>query len=215
MPRRASKPIPERVLNEFYLAVWDLAWSGKCYRSVPPSEFDAGKPFFQQFGIGSNVSRRHGLVVLWSTACALRFSELRRLRVIDVDTQACTVFVSRAKGSNDETLRVEPMLIECTIAWHRRVQIKSHLLLPNEHGKPLNNKVFNRDVAKPLGSMFGIEISHHSFRDTACGIGFANGNDARAVQRFLGHKSAKTTEIYAKKSAPLPMQIPLFAGGAQ
>ena len=215
MPRTASKPIPKRIQSDFFTAMWDLAWHGRFYRAIQPNEFSVHQSFFYQFGAVTDVSRRHGLVVLWSTAAALRFNELARLRLSDVDAHENTVYVARSKKSKSETIHVDSMLVKCTAAWHRRVKINSVLLLPNQHGRKLNNKIFNRDVCEPLGEIFGIQLSHHSFRDTACDLGFGAGGDARAVQRLLGHKSAQTTQIYAEKSAPAPIQIPLFAGDGE
>lgn len=197
--------------------MWDLAWSGRFYRKVDPKSFAATHSFFHSFGSGKRasaiISRRHGLVVLWSTAAALRFHELAKLKITDVDTHESTVFVKRGKGSKSETIPVLPLLIQCTTAWHRFIDIESTLLLPNAQGRKLNNKIFNRDVCAPLGEIFGIELTHHCFRDTACDLGFIENKDPRAVQRLMGHKSAQTTQIYAEKSAPAPIQIPLFAGG--
>jgi site-specific recombinase XerD len=231
--REQTKPIPKRLQNEFYTCMWDLAFSGRFYRKVDPTAFATTTSFFHSFGSGKRssalISRRHGLVVLWSTAAALRFHELAHLKLTDVDPHESTVFVRRGKGSKSETIPVLPLLIQCTAAWHRSLTVEiasrasrhckdvaeltSVLLLPNDNGSRLDNKIFNRDVCGPLGRIFGIKLSHHCFRDTACDLGFEEGKDPRAVQRLMGHKSAQTTQIYADKSAPAPIQIPLFSGG--
>ena len=81
--RTATRPVPENVRSQFYLAVWDLAWSGHFYRHRP----EQCNAFLDRFGSGSILARRHGLTILWLTAMAGRFGELARLLTRAVDGQ--------------------------------------------------------------------------------------------------------------------------------
>lgn len=229
--RAATRPIPEELRRPFYLAAWDLAWSGHFYRHVP-HEADQ---FLQRFGSGSLVARRHGLTILWLTAMAGRFNELARLRLTDVDAMAHAVTVKRSKRGATHAICVDRELVECTAAWHRRLaseaavaevrkttRIKwaeamagSLYLLPNVSGDRINVNVFNRDVAGPLGQLFGLRLSSHCFRDTACQEAMKAVKrdaqlDVRAVQALMGHRSARTTEIYLRKQESNQLRLQLF-----
>lgn len=232
--RSATRPIPEDLRRQFYLAIWDLAWSGHFYQ--PTLAASATSAFLSRFGSGSIVARRHGLTILWLTALAGRFNELAKLQVADVDGES--VSLARSKGGKEHTLTVDRELLQCTAAWHKRVgliavgdskasyrvrewakaMLASPQLLPSSTGGRLNVNVFNRDVASPLGWLFGIKLSSHCFRDTACQEAMRlvkrDANlDVRAVQAFLGHSSVRTTEYYLRKQQTEQICLPLNFSG--
>lgn len=219
--RKATRPIPEAMRTEIYMAVWDLAWSGHFYRTCPPG----AAPFLRRFGSGSLVARRHGLTILWLTALAGRFNELASLRLSDIDGNV--VNLQRSKRGARHAIVVDEDLIHCTAAWHNRLgqfavdhprrgvpAHRSVYLLPNHHGGQINCNVFNRDVAGPLGELWGLRLSSHCFRDTACQeamrlVKHDASLDVRAVQALMGHRSARTTEIYLRKQQSSQLCIPL------
>lgn len=218
--RAATRPIPPELRSPIYLAAWDLAWCGHFYR-VQPENCD---PFIARFGAGSLIARRHGLTILWLTALAGRFNELANLRLSDIDGN--TVQLQRSKRGAAHPIAVDPQLVQCTAAWHNRIGAeqrktytaqlmhRSPYLLPSNRGGRLNVNVFNRDVAGPLGALFGLRLSSHCFRDTACQEAMrlvkADANlDVRAVQALMGHRSARTTEIYLRKQEAAQLCIPL------
>lgn len=229
--RAATRPIPVDVRPALYLAAWDLAWSGHFYR-MAPGDCDS---FLQRFGSGSIVARRHGLTILWLTAIAGRFNELARLTAEDVE--GVTVELQRSKRGAKHGITVDTSLIECTAAWHRKVgqiaaddlvwqnkqtrwcaaMLSSQYLLPSVSGGRLNCDVFNRDVARPFGELFGIRLTSHCFRDTACQQAMAavkrDANlDVRAVQALMGHKSIRTTEVYLRKQQNEQLCLSLTGG---
>jgi integrase len=226
--RSATRPIPAALRETFYLSVWDLAWSGHFYRHVP----DGANQFLQRFGSGSLIARRHGLTILWLTALAGRFNELASLLVHDVSGD--TVELRRSKRGAVHVIRIDPELLEATKAWHARLMCRhtrlmtdgrasfeamanSPYLLPSITGSRLNVNVFNRDVAGPLGRLFGCKLSSHSFRDTACqeAMQLVKGDanlDVRAVQALMGHRSIRTTEIYLRKQQSEQLCLSLFSG---
>lgn len=226
--RSATRPVPESVRSQFYLAVWDLAWSGHFYRHRP----ELGDAFLDRFGTGSILARRHGLTILWLTAMAGRFNELAGLQARDVDGQ--TVTVHRSKGGAQHVITVDGELLQCTAAWHNRVNaimagrhkasrrvrkwaeaiVNSPYLLPANNGRQINVNVFNRDVMGPLGQLFGFKLSSHCCRDTACQEAMRMVKrdaslDSRAVQTLLGHKSIRTTEQYLAKQQSEQLCLPL------
>lgn len=230
MTRKATRPIPPETRSAFYLAVWDLAWMGHFYRQTP-GDSDA---FLTRFGSGSIVARRHGLTILWLTAIAGRFNELASLRAKDVDSRC--VQLQRSKGGASHGLTVDADLVQCTTAWHNRVgQVAmaegrsreaqwcrtmrdSEYLLPSVRGGRLSCDVFNRDVAGPLGQLFGCRLSSHCFRDTACQQAMEDVRrdaslDVRSVQAFMGHKSVRTTEVYLRKQQNEQLCLSLDGGG--
>jgi integrase len=72
-------------------------------------------------------------------------------------------------------------------------------LFPNREGGQLDNNAFNLSIARTYRTLLGVRLSSHSFRDTACHLAVAQGATVYEVQRFLGHKTAITTEHYLRK----------------
>jgi integrase len=226
--RAATRPIPPQQREAVYMAVWDLAWSGHFYSTAPTAA-----AFFGRFGSGSMVARRHGLTILWLTALAARFNELASLQVRDVDGTGVTL--QRSKRGSMHVVQVDQTLIDCTRAWHNRVSSvaigdtptrwpkelawcramrDSQFLLPANTGGPMCCNVFNRDVMAPLGDLFGLRLSSHCCRDTACQVAMRLVShdaslDMRAVQAFMGHQSLKTTEYYLRKANASQLCLPL------
>lgn len=198
--RRATMPIPESIREPLYIGAWDLALTG--FMRTPEG----------QWGTGSRIDQRHGLVILWMTALALRFSELQRLRVKDLGPDA--IYVVRSKGGRSAFQSVASRLITITTEW-RAWFLASHLrtdpvpLLPSINGGMLDCNVFNRDVCMPIGQAFGFPLSSHCFRDSACQMAYLQTASVRSVQALLGHQSVKTTEHYLAKQRTAAFQLQL------
>lgn len=220
--RQETRPIPEDQRRAFYRCAWDLAFYGYFYT---PRNSRADQ-FWERLGSGSIIARRHGLTILWLTAMAGRFNELARMYIRDVDGYSVSVY--RSKGSEDHSVAIDPDLIECTTSWHSRVSAiatdkfatgrmkrwcqamdASPYLLPSISGDRMNIDVFNRDVAGPMGELFGFKLSSHCFRDTTCQETMRLTNDVRAVQKIMGHRSVATTEHYLRKQEQQQFFLPL------
>jgi integrase len=198
VPRQATMPIPEEIREAFFLALWDLAYSGRI--QTPQVKW----------GTGHMTYRRHGLVCLWLTMMAGRFSDVRSLRVTDLYTDA--VYLARSKHGRRGMVTVGRPLVELTIAWRTWfvssfLRCDTDLLFPSCKATALSTDVFNRDVAGPLGRAFGFRLSSHCFRDTSCQLHYAQTQNIRAVQAALGHQAVSSTEHYLAKQQAAARQL--------
>jgi integrase len=213
MPRTATIPIPIAKREEFFVAIWDLAWCGCFFRA----KLSDGA-LFEKFGRGSMASRRHGLAILWLVAGAFRFNELASLKYMQVDWSGGTVQIQRSKRGLSPIRSIDRNLIEATLAWRKRFAIRSDLLLPTQFNTELSVNVFNRDVMRPLGSIFGCKLTSHSMRDTASQellrIAESQGLGIKAVQASLGHRNLNSTETYLRKQEVQAIQLDLTTIGA-
>lgn len=209
MTRKATQPIPESIREPFYLAMWDLAYAGAYVRGG----WSIGD---RRFSRARHISQRHALVVLWLTAIAGRFSEVRRLLVADVSRADHSIFVKRSKKGDSGRVTVDPELLRLTLKWRsqRPATLATEWLLPNKEGNQLSNNVFNRDICSRLSDMFEIPLSSHCFRDTACQDAMKQSQSIQATQRLLGHTSARTTDIYVAKLKGERIQLGLYSGSS-
>jgi len=199
--RGPSMPLPRHITETFYTLCWDLV-------SDPVYVLDA-------HGISvrpRHTTRRHALVALWMTACALRFSEMRRLSTADVSKAGRYVYVTRSKGGLSGNVPLAKVLISQTFRWREEKTdtLLSPWLLPSRTGNQLSNNAFNRDAGKLFEVLVGIQITSHCFRCTAAQLAMAQEAKARETQRLLGHKSQATTELYCQKLLTEAFQLGLF-----
>lgn len=201
MSRGPSMPLPSHLMEPFYTLCWELA-------SNP-------EYVLQEHGIRvrpTHTTRRHALAALWMTACALRFSELRRLRASDVSRSGFHAYVTRSKGGLSGHVPLSKTLIATTFAWReeRTETLTSPWLLPSRTGNQLSINSFNRDAGNLFEALLGIKVLSHSFRCTAAQLAIVQGSKAREAQSLLGHKSQHTTELYLQKLATRAFQLSLF-----
>lgn len=207
MGRRPTSPIPEHLVEQFYGLVWDCA--SRCQFTHPLTGKDV------DFGGWSNAMtlRRHAISVLWLTSCALRFSELRRLKAADVSQAGYSAYITRSKGGLSGQVEVAKALVAITFNWRSLDSrlLNSEWLIPSRTGKQLNNNGFNRDACGFFGELFpGVPLTSHCFRDTACQLAMSQAGQVRIVQRLMGHRRATTTEGYLAKQEANSFQLRLY-----
>jgi site-specific recombinase XerD len=103
------------------------------------------------------------------------------------------------KLHNDRYLPLHPTLIEL-IGEYRRQHVDSAnpLLLPNEHGQPLNRYVVARMLDR-IARQAGIGHVHpHKLRHTLATQAINRGMSMEAIAALLGHRSLDMTRRYAR-----------------
>ncbi|MBI5021125.1 MAG: tyrosine-type recombinase/integrase [Ignavibacteriales bacterium] len=138
------------------------------------------------------------LEILFTTG--IRVSELCNLNIDDVDLNKRNIRVL-GKGSrerdiaitNDETI----LVIERYIRLRKRLANGSSPLLLNRCLNRIQPHSI-RSILKNVSSFacLNYKITPHMFRHTVATMLIENGLDTRFVQKFLGHSSILTTQIY-------------------
>lgn len=203
--RRPTAPIPKHLVERFFQVAWDIAADGNYFDPGRQRARLAGRPHFV---------RRHAIACLWLTACAMRFSELARLKAHDVSRAGYSAFIMRSKGGLSGQVELSKRLVSLTFEWRNcgTAEFESEWLIPSSTGKKLSINAFNRDACGMFRSIFPIALTSHCFRDTACQLAIVQGANVRTVQRLLGHRSAITTEHYLRKQQIEAFQLRLFEG---
>lgn len=138
-------------------------------------------------------------------ACGLRASEIINLKLSDVDFDQEILSVT---GKGDKQ-RLVPIGKPALIAINKYV-LKRNRLFGTEHGgylflnirgKRLSRQGMWKILKKYVGdSGWHVNVYPHLFRH-CCGTHmYENGADLRMIQKFLGHTSISTTEIYTQLS---------------
>jgi type 1 fimbriae regulatory protein FimB/type 1 fimbriae regulatory protein FimE len=154
----------------------------------------------------SNASaweNRDATAILIAYRHGLRASELVALRWDDIDLATGRLHARRAKGG---AASVHPIGARESRALRRlqrdmiaAVTMSSPYVFVSERGSPLSVAGYQRMVARAgEAARFNFLIHSHMLRH-GCGYKLANdGQDTRAIQHYLGHRSTASTVRYTQ-----------------
>ena len=139
---------------------------------------------------------RDATAILIAYGHGLRASEVVALRWSDIELQTGRLHVRRAKGG---TPSVHPVSARESRALRRlqRESPASRYVFISERGAPLSVAGYQRMVARTgEAAGFGFLVHSHMLRH-GCGFKLAaDGQDTRAIQAYLGHRSIQSTVRY-------------------
>ncbi|MGM0406212.1 MAG: site-specific tyrosine recombinase/integron integrase [Thermoplasmatota archaeon] len=142
-----------------------------------------------------NIKSRAILVLAYSSG--LRVSEVVSLKVSDLDFTRDSITVKGAKGSKDRITLFSDRA-QRTIKTYIKAEQPDYWLFPGQkEGKHLTARSAQLHFKYALEKTnIKKDVSIHSLRHSFATHLLENGTDIRYIQKLLGHKSTKTTEIY-------------------
>lgn len=154
----------------------------------------------------------------------IRLEEMARLTVHDVDCKNGFLRVNGGKGAKD---RIVPMgnkaadyvreyLGKVRSVWTRENRDERALWLSTRAPHPPIQRQIIAVMVRQSAKAAGLEktVSPHVWRHTCATHLIANGSEAAYVQRLLGHRSLRTTQVYTRVSIPDIKQTYAKAGPA-
>jgi type 1 fimbriae regulatory protein FimB/type 1 fimbriae regulatory protein FimE len=148
-------------------------------------------------------ANRHGhrdaTMILVCYRHGLRSSELVDLRWDQVDFNAGTLAVRRAKKGTPATHPIRGDELRALRRLHREQEPKSPFVFTSERSGPFTTAGFARMLERAgEAADLGFKAHPHMLRH-ACGFALANkGHDTRALQAYLGHKNIQHTVRYTE-----------------
>lgn len=142
----------------------------------------------------------------------IRREEMTRLTLPDVDIRNGFVRVTRGKGQRDRVVPIGQTACEALARYlkdARSVWLKAPRnpgwtdalwLSPIQPHGPIHSEAVALIVFRYARRVLGRNVSPHLWRHTCATQLLSNGANVVYVQRLLGHKSLKTTEIYTRVS---------------
>jgi len=144
---------------------------------------------------GNRYGHRDATAILVAYRHGLRSSELVGMRWNDIELQTGRMHIRRAKAGSAS---VHPISAKESRALRRlQREATSPYVFVSERGAPLSVAGYQRMVARAgEAAGFGFLIHSHMLRH-GCGYKLANdGQDTRAIQAYLGHRSIQSTVRY-------------------
>lgn len=143
----------------------------------------------------SNLKHRALLTAMY--AGGLRVGEATRLKVADIDSRRMTIRVEQGKGRKDRYVMLSPRLLKILRQYWQLRRPKELLFPSRSGGGPLDRATVCRILHKAQNkAAITKPITTHTLRHSFATHLLERGANVRVIQRLLGHRSLRTTEVY-------------------
>ena len=145
-------------------------------------------------------NKKHKIIILMLYGFGLRVGELINIKILDLDFNRRQLTVIKGKGRKDRVLPIPSVLISA-IQKYIKSYLPGEYLITGQNGENYSASSI-QNVVKKLAIRAGIKIrvTPHMLRHCYGTHMLERGTDLRYIQRLMGHKSSKTTEIYTHVS---------------
>ena len=164
-----------------------------------PTEEEVSR-YYQAVWKSKNM--QHVVMIKTLLYTGVRVSELIKIKLSDVDLEACQIRVNKGKGRKDRIV-LFPVQFREVLAVHieNTRKSKASYLFESSWKRPYSDRGVRKILAKYTGAA-GIEhsISPHTLRHFLLTWMKKKGVDDALIQPYSGHESRKSLEIYSKLS---------------
>ena len=150
--------------------------------------------------INSTRNLKHKTVLSTIYSSGLRLSEVVNLKIADIDSERKLIYIRGGKGNKDRTTILSEELLLMLRKYFKIFKPKEWLFegkMGGQYSKSSVQELFYNALRK---SNIDKKLSVHSLRHSFATHLLEQGEDLRFIQKILGHKSSKTTEIYTHVS---------------
>ena len=140
---------------------------------------------------------KHRAILMTTYAAGLRLSEVRHLRVDDIDSQRMVIRIRQAKGHKDRYVMLSPRLLAILRQYWKAVRPRNYLFPGADPDRPINPRTV-QEVCKAALRAAGIKkkVTVHTLRHSFATHLLEAGTDLRTIQILLGHQNLGTTARY-------------------
>ncbi len=140
---------------------------------------------------------KHVALVMLAYSSGLRVSELVRLRPEDLDVERGLLHVRRGKGGRDRYTVLSTRALEAVQVYQAAFPSERWLFPAPNPERHYSTRSVQRIVQR-AAARAGIRkrVTVHTLRHSFATHLLENGTGLRYIQELLGHKSARTTQIY-------------------
>ncbi len=158
--------------------------------------------------ISAKTNIKHRLLLSIIYSAGLRVREAVQLRLKDIHFERGEITVIQGKGFKDRISLLSESVIGLIRVYLQRYDVKDFLFPGEESNSHLSIRsaqlVFKQALKSAgINKNMGIHSLRHSFATHL----LEQGVDLRCIQKLLGHKSVKTTEIYTHVSTTFLKKI--------
>jgi site-specific recombinase XerD len=129
----------------------------------------------------------------------LRVSEVRSLKVCDVDSKRMILRIEQGKGGRDRHAMLSPRLLELLREWWLIARPQGWLFPGRNPVNPITARQLDRVIHLAAGAAeIDKRVSMHTLRHSFATHLLEQNIDIRVIQVLLGHAELKTTALYTQ-----------------
>lgn len=147
---------------------------------------------------------KHKCIIGLGLGCGLRVSETLNLKINDIDSDRMILNINNSKGKKDRIVPFSKKLLDNLRQYYKI--FKPKIFLFNGQKKDKYSSASCNAIVK---NYFGDEFHYHILRHSFATYLLESGVDITIIQKILGHKSPKTTQIYTHLSTDFLKTIEL------
>jgi site-specific recombinase XerD len=142
-------------------------------------------------------NRKHLAIIMVAYSAGLRVGEVVRLKISDIDPERMMIHVRAGKGKKDRYTILSSLALEVMRDYAYYYKPSKWLFPGGREGRHLTERSVQK-VVERAAAKAGIRkhVTTHTLRHSFATHLLENGTDLRYIQELLGHKSARTTQIY-------------------
>jgi len=143
---------------------------------------------------------KHKALIALTYSCGLRRSEVRDMKLEDIDSKQMKVKVVGSKGKKDRYVQLAQNTLDLLRQYYKKEK-PAYWLFEGRNGHQYSvESIYNviRNTAKCAG--IHKRVYPHILRHSFATHHLEQGTDLRYIQEWLGHESSQTTEIYTHVS---------------
>ncbi len=142
----------------------------------------------------NNIKHRCIIQLLYSAG--LRRSELKNLKIEDIDSKRMLIRVEETKGNKDRHTLLSQTALKDLRLYYKEWRPKNFLFEGQNGGRYSGESVLKIVKRAAQKSRIRQSVTPHILRHSFATHLLESGTDLRQIQVMLGHGSSKTTEIY-------------------
>lgn len=158
--------------------------------------------------LSSIKNQKHRMLLSVGYGCGLRSGEVVKLKPEDILTDQGMLAIRKGKGNRDRMVPISEKLISQLREYYKIYRPKVWLFEGQKEGEPYSQRslqmVFKNAVAR---NRFSEKHRFHDLRHSYATHMMDAGTNQHVIQKILGHKNSKTTEIYTHVSKTLLQQV--------
>jgi len=158
------------------------------------------------FNACTNIKHKAILVLLFG--CGMRVSDVLNLRPENIDRFNNVIHIIGGKGGKDRITPLGEKILKILEDYYKEYRPKSGYMFDGQFGGQYSQRSINLFI-KEIGRKAGIKKHLHSHlgRHSYASQLYSTGTDLSKIGTILGHKSDKTTRIYAKTTPSIISNI--------
>jgi len=142
-----------------------------------------------------NISNiKHKAICSLIYGCGLRLSELINFKIEHIIKGQNLIKIVQGKGAKDRFIPISDNLLILLREYYIKYQPKEYLFEGQNHSPQYSEGSVQKIVKKYFGNKFHVHILRHCYATHL----YEQKVDLNKIQKLLGHKDIKSTQIYTK-----------------